>query len=165
MEQLSFRRWTEDDLPALWDLLYLALYVLPGQEPMPREVLDKPDVARYLTDFGDRPGDDAQVCVDSDGRVVGAAWCRLMPTNDPGYGFVADDVPELSMAVDGLWQGQGVGRRLLDDLVVRHSVMSLSVDAQNTRAVGLYRSAGFQPVDEVDGSITMLRNPEPPGRR
>jgi hypothetical protein len=31
---------------------------------------------------------------------IGAAWWRFLAAQDPGYGFVADDVPELSLSVE-----------------------------------------------------------------
>jgi hypothetical protein len=36
---------------------------------------------------------------EASGVPIGAAWLRLMPVHDSGYGFVAPDVPELSIAV------------------------------------------------------------------
>ena len=54
------------------------------------EVLSKPELARYLQDWG-RPGDTAVLAIDLDGDVrLGAAWYRLMTSEEPGYGFVDD---------------------------------------------------------------------------
>lgn len=145
-------------MPFLWDMLYLALFVPEGAEPLPRSVLDDPSIAHYLQDFGDWHGDDAQVC-EADGVPIGAAWCRRLDSADPGFGYVADDVPELGMAVVPEWQGRGVGRRLLADLLERQPLMSLSVDDVNVGAAALYRSLGFRPVASADGSTTMLRKP------
>ena len=47
------------------------------------------------------------------GLPVGAAWLRFFPADDPGYGFVSADVPELSIGVAVLWRGRGIGRALL----------------------------------------------------
>ena len=59
--------------------------------------------------FG-RPGDAAVVAVDrAGGARVGAAWYRLMTEEEPGYGFVAPGVPELSIGVAGHFRGHGVG--------------------------------------------------------
>lgn len=35
----------------------------------------------------------------ADGIFVGAAWCCTFAVEDAGYGFVAPDVPELTISV------------------------------------------------------------------
>lgn len=158
MDELIFRPWVQEDLSFLWEMLYQSLHVRGGHGPFPRSVLQAPDIAHYLTDFGSRAGDDAQLCVAAVGERVGAAWVRRLTSEDPGYGYVRDDVPEVGMAVEAGWRGQGIGRRLLEDLLERHPVLSLSVDDENVRAASLYRSLGFVPVESVEGSTTMYRS-------
>jgi ribosomal protein S18 acetylase RimI-like enzyme len=153
---LVFRIWTPEDVPFLWEMLYQSLHVRDGHTPFPRSVLREPGIAHYLTEFGSRDGDDAQVCVDGRGERVGAAWVRRMTADDPGYGYVSDEIPEVGMAVEERSRGQGIGRRLLEILLGRHPCMSLSVDDDNVVAVGLYRSIGFVPVESVGGSTTMI---------
>jgi len=143
---LTFRPWIPDDKAFLWEMLYQSLHVPDGEEPFPRSVLDQADIAHYLRDFGSLSGDDAQLCIGDSGNQVGAAWCRRLTSDDPGYGYVGDEVPELGMAVDMDWRGRGVGRHLLEDLLARHPAMSLSVDNANTSATALYLSLGFVPV-------------------
>ena len=156
MSPLVFRIWTPDDIPFIWEMLYQSLHVSEGRAPFPRSVLREPHIAHYLTDFGSRNGDDAQVCVDERGERVGAAWVRRMTADDPGYGYVSDEIPEVGMAVEESSRGQGIGRQLLEILLDRHPCMSLSVDDENIGAVALYRSIGFVPVDSVEGSTTMV---------
>ena len=156
MSLLVFRIWTPDDAPFLWEMLYQSLHAREGQAPFPRSVLQEPYIAHYLADFGSRNGDDAQVCVDERGERVGAAWVRRMTADDPGYGYVSDDIPEVGMAVEESSRGQGIGRQLLENLLDRHPRMSLSVDDENVGAVALYRSIGFVPVESVGGSTTMV---------
>lgn len=136
-------------------MLYQSIHVREGQAPLPRSVLDAPDIAHYLEGF-DCMGDDAQVAVTS-GYLIGAAWCRTMRADDPGYGFVADDIPELGMAVVDTWRGRGVGTRLIEDLMARHPMISLSVDTDNDGARRLYERLGFTSVDVYGTSTTMLR--------
>ncbi|MEZ5381699.1 MAG: N-acetyltransferase [Microthrixaceae bacterium] len=162
MEDLTTRPWEAADRPFLWDMLYLALYVRPGDDPLPRAVLNDPHIAHYLDGFGERSGDDAEVGLSS-GQRVGAAWCRRLTSDDPGYGFVADDVPELGMAVVPERRGRGVGRLLLTQLLGRNPAMSLSVDNTNDAAVALYDSLGFVSVGEAGGSATMRRRPSAGG--
>lgn len=156
MASPAFRRWTEDDAAFLWEMLYQSLHVRDGHSPFPRSVLAEPDIAHYLTDFGNRVGDDAEVCVHGHDERIGAAWVRRMGAADPGYGFVSDQIPELGMAVRAGWRGQGIGRRLLGNLLERHPRMSLSVDDENDGAVRLYRSVGFVAVESAGGSTTMV---------
>ncbi len=154
---LTFRPWVHDDLTFLWEMLLQSLHVREGQAPFMRSVLQNPEIAHYLTDLGRRVDDDAQVCLNSDAVRIGAAWVRRMTADDPGFGYVGDDVPEVGMAVEAGWRGRGIGRRLLQDLLVRHPAMSLSVDDENLSAARLYRSLGFVPTASVEGSTTMYR--------
>jgi hypothetical protein len=84
VDDLTTRRWEAADRSFLWDMLYLALCVRPGDDPLPRSVLNDAHVAHYLDGFGERSGDDAEVGL-SGGQRVGAAWCRRLSADDPGY--------------------------------------------------------------------------------
>ena len=83
---------TSADEPFLWDMLYLALYVPPGEPPLPRSVLSQPALARYVHNWGASPGDQGLIAI-VDGVPVGAAWLRLFPSSDPGYGIVSESIP------------------------------------------------------------------------
>ena len=63
--------------------------------------------AKYVDGFG-RHGD-AGVVAAVAGQDVGAAWYRLLPADDPGYGFVAADIPELTLGVASQARGRGIG--------------------------------------------------------
>ena len=152
----STRPWTPDDVGFLWEMLYLSIHVSAGSIPPPRSVLEAPDIAHYLHDFGYGRSDDAQIAVADDGRRIAAAFCRCQSAADPGYGFVAEEIPEVGMAVVDGWRRRGVGRALLTDLLGRHPVMSLSVDVDNDGARSLYESIGFS-ILHLDGTaFTML---------
>lgn len=157
-ETFSTRCWQRDDEPFLWEMLYQSIHLREGQAPPPRSILDEPDIAHYLTEFG-RDGDDAEVALTKAGERIGAAWCRVMPADDPGYGFVAEGIPELGMAVVPEWRGRGVGTLLLDEILARHPVISLSVDTDNTGAERLYSLLGFMAVAVHGMATTMLRQP------
>ncbi len=98
------------------------------------------------------------------GAPVGAAWIRFRPATDPGYGFVAPDVPELTVGVAAGWRGRGVGRALLRAVASQARArgiarISLSVERKNY-AQRLYRSEGYRIVDSSDAqSDTMLKEP------
>lgn len=93
---------------------------------------------------------------EANGQPVGAAWLRSLTADDPGYGFVAADVPELSIGVVASWRGQGIGRALLRALADRArsagvSQISLSVE-RNNRARRLYLAEGYRVVGSSDAS-------------
>ena len=158
----------------LQKMLYLAIFVPPGDPPPDEAIIREPRLARIYEDWG-RPGDLALVATfqhehdEPEGgagtedhhrpAIIGAAWYRLYPAEAPGYGFVADDIPELSVAVEPEYRGMGVGTALLRALLSRgtevgYRAMSLSVDARNP-ALRLYERLGFQVV-ESEQNPTML---------
>ena len=97
---------------------------------------------------------------EASGVPIGAAWLRLMPAHDPGYGFVAPDVPELSIGVVASWRGRGVGRALLraaaaQARAVGAALISLSVERANQAKV-LYEDEGFRVVSSGPAADTMV---------
>ena len=63
-----------------------------------------------------RPGDAGFIAVDANSRPIGAAWYRILPRSDPGFGYVGTGVPELIIGVRPIWRAHGVGRALLQQL-------------------------------------------------
>lgn len=58
------------------EFLYQAIYTGPDEPRPPRSVTEEPALHDYVEGFG-RAGDVA-LCAEEGGRVVGAAWARLM---------------------------------------------------------------------------------------
>jgi ribosomal protein S18 acetylase RimI-like enzyme len=147
------------DEPFLWRMLALTADLPPAEPPAVEAVRLDPGLSPYLTGWG-RAGD-AGVVAEVAGEPVGAAWYRRYFAATPGYGFVAEGIPEISVAVDTAWRGRGVGRALVTALIERArsdgiEALSLSVDAANAAAIGLYLSVGFQTVGGNRGHPTML---------
>ena len=127
--------------------------------PTADQVLANPRYALYLAGWP-RQGDYGLVA-DQDGPV-GAAWYRTFTEASHGYGFVAADVPELAIAVVASRRHEGIGRRLLIDLINAsvgqgYPALSLSVREENP-ARGLYESVGFVCVRKHGSSWTMIRH-------
>ena len=156
---MVIRRGGRQDVRFLRDMLHHAYYWRernPGEGPGP--------VARYVKGWG-RPGDTVLIAVE-EGFPVGAAWYRLFRRDQPGYGFVDEETPELAIAVVPNARGKGVGSALLDALLRRarddgHARISLSVDRANRGAIELYERHGFERVAEDDDSVTMLAQLDP----
>ncbi len=153
------RPLARDDAHCLWEMLYQAIYVPPGAAPPGREIVRAPELARYVADWG-RPGDMGYLAVDADGMLLGAAWLRCFPADQPGYGFVDEATPELLVAVMPGYRGQGIGTRLLTALLEaarsRYAAVSLSVQAENP-AVRLYRRLGFEIVADGGAWLKMCK--------
>ena len=98
MPDTHIRPLAQEDAHCLWEMLYQAIHVPEGAEPPTREIVHSPGLAHYVAGWG-RGGDMGYLAVDAEGMLVGAAWLRLFPADDPGYGFVDDATPELSVAV------------------------------------------------------------------
>jgi GNAT superfamily N-acetyltransferase len=93
--------------------------------------------------------------------VMGAAWARPLPADNHGYGYVADDVPELGMAVLPAYRGQGVGSALLSGLMAQAlsegwTRLSLSVEDGNGQARRRYQRQSFAVVGRAGDSDTMV---------
>ena len=94
---IDFRALLPYDEPFLWEMLYLALYIPQGKSPFQREVLNEPDIACYVLDWG-RPGDWGLLACDG-ATPVGAIWLRQWSGDEKGYGYVSTLIPELSIAL------------------------------------------------------------------
>jgi ribosomal protein S18 acetylase RimI-like enzyme len=116
-------------------------------------------LTRYVDNWG-REGDVAVIAHDT-GNRVGAAWLRRFTAGEPGYGFVDEATPELSIAVVPSQRSRGLGRELMDALLedareAGYAQVSLSVE-QDSPAVDFYERYGFEVVGEQDGGLVMLK--------
>ena len=158
----AVREIRQDDLPLLEDFLYLCIFVPAGKAPPPRDILQKPGLRVYVDGFGEVPADRCFLA-EVEGRVVGAAWARIMDD----YGHVDDDTPSLAVSLLPEYRGMGIGTALLTRLLQGLAAdgyprASLSVQKANP-AVRLYRRLGFMPVEDRDGEFIMVRRaPEAP---
>jgi GNAT superfamily N-acetyltransferase len=151
-----------EDGPFMADMLVAAVNWSPEWKRKSREhVLSAPKTAHYIAGW---PRDtDLGVIAEGSGQRAGAAWLRFLPASDPGYGFVAPDVPELTVGVAAPWRGRGAGRALLRAIADRArsagiGQISLSVERKNY-AQKLYLSEGYQIVDSSDAdSDTMVKD-------
>jgi GNAT superfamily N-acetyltransferase len=159
---IAFRPADADDTRFLAEMLLEAVNWHPERHVPMAHVMADPELAHYVAGWP-RPGDGGIVAL-ANLRPIGAAWWRFFPGGDPGYGFVAADVPELSMGVVATWRGRGVGRALLRAALAAAAPhcrrVSLSVERAN-RAQNLYLSEGFRVVSSGQDADTMIYDLEP----
>lgn len=156
----SLRSLLPTDEPFLWEMLYQALYVPEGEPALSREVVQLPEIARYVQSWG-RSGDRGFVAIDAQtGQPIGALWVRLWVGDDKGYGYVDDKTPELAIAVLPNYRNQGIGTALLNQFftaIPKNLSISLSVSESNP-AWRLYDRFGFAIVRRDGLSMIMKRH-------
>ena len=159
--EFTIRDIDQHDIPFLWEMLYQSLYVPEGEKPFPREILQKPHISKYASDWG-RHGDIALIAKTQDREPLGVVWLRLFDGTNKGYGYVDDNTPELWISVAEGCRGQGIGNALMREIEMRakefgYQKLSLSVDPHNP-ARRLYERLGYVQVGWCDTSWTMKKN-------
>ncbi len=146
MDPLHIRPATSADGAFLADMVVEAANWQLDDAPPRHEVIATDPYRRYLAGWM-RPSDAGVVAIDAQDVPVGAAWYRVLPQSEPGFGYIGTGVPELIIGVRPIWRAQGAGRALLRALCAAaarsgHTRISLSVQRGN-HAARLYRSEGF----------------------
>jgi GNAT superfamily N-acetyltransferase len=156
---MHFRAATSGDIELLWFLMVEA-FNWDGTARFTRdEIMADAHTARYLG--GWKRARDFGVIAMEHHQPIGGLWARALPASTPGYGYVADDVPEIGMAVMPERRGAGVGSALLAESIVRARTLgwrglSLSVEDGNGAARRLYEHHGFAVVARNGDSDTMF---------
>ena len=155
MESYVIRSLREDETHLLKDFLYEAIFIPPGAELPPRDIVEKPELRVYTDGFGTRKGDNCLVA-DIGGRAVGAVWTRIMDD----YGHVDDETPSFAISLYREYRGMGIGTRLMREMLSLlrekgYRRASLAVQKANY-AVKMYKSTGFETVDENDEEYIMV---------
>jgi GNAT superfamily N-acetyltransferase len=148
------RRGNRQDVRFLRDMLRHAFYWRSGG------TVEDASLWRYVSGWG-RRGDAAVIGLES-GFPIGAAWYRLFPRDEPGFGFVDEQTPEMAIAVVPSRRGRGIGSELVDSLVELakeqgYGGLSLSV-ADESPAMHVFAKQGFEKLEQTDGSWTMRLN-------
>jgi ribosomal protein S18 acetylase RimI-like enzyme len=157
---VDIRPATPSDEPLLHGVLGLAFNWRGTMTPdAVEQAVVRPEIAHYIEGWPG-PGEMGFVAYDS-GGPLGAVWWRYLRAEDAGYGYVAADIPELTLGVVAACRGQGVGRALMEAIIAaggQQSVraLSLSVEVENATAHRLYRHLGFEVVGRVGEADTML---------
>lgn len=159
----AIRPARETEISFLREMLYEAAAVSDVIKAMGKDAaLSLPDIRLYLEGWG-RNGDCALVAYCDEKGLAGAVWCRLFSEESHAYGFVASDIPEITIGVLPEMRGRGIGTKLLKAMIEtsrnnKLRALSLSVDRQNA-ALRLYERLGFRDAGiskASDSSATMI---------
>ena len=134
-ESVVIRPITTSEIDYLGEALLASIHVSDGEAPPDPAILREPHFAAVTEGWG-RIGDVAMVAIDraAGDRPAGAAWVRLYTRDRPTYGYIADDIPALAVAVSAARRGRGIGTRLMEALITEarrlgYAAISLSVDS------------------------------------
>jgi GNAT superfamily N-acetyltransferase len=149
----AIRQLTSEDEPILWEMLYQGLSS-PGKKQVPsRDILQRPEFARYVEDWG-RSGDTGFVAHDpKHGTLLGAVWLRKPP-------LTVDAPPELALVVKPEHRQHGIGTALLTQLVRANpdqSTISLRFVAGKP-VLRLYEKFGFKIAEAKPDAVVMHRD-------
>ncbi len=151
----TIRELRKDECAVLDDFLYEAIFIPEGVEPPPREIIYQPELQVYVESFGESKHDNCLVA-EANGRIVGAAWTRIMRD----YGHIDDETPSFAISLYKEYRGLGIGTALMQGMLTLlkdkgYKQASLAVQKANY-AVRLYEKVGFETIDENDEEFIML---------
>lgn len=154
MISYTIRPLAAQETALLDDFLYEAIFVPEGIPAPPREIIFQPELRVYTEHFGTRRGDHALVA-ETEGKVVGAVWVRIMQD----YGHIDDETPSFAIALYPEYRGLGLGTALMRKMLQLlknegYAQASLSVQKENY-AAKMYRALGFETIRETDDEYIM----------
>lgn len=151
----KIRELKQNEISVLNTFLYEAIFIPDGADAPPYEIINRPELQVYVTDFGRKKGDICYVSECND-KIVGAVWVRIMDD----YGHVDDETPSLAISLLKEYRSCGIGTELMKRMLLElkeqgYKQISLSVQKANY-AVQMYKKLGFAVIDENDEEYIML---------
>lgn len=147
-----------NEIPLLADFLYEAIFQRDENNPIPRSVIEQPEIKVFIKDFGKR--DDNCLVAVVDDKIVGAVWTRILSGAVRGFGNVDEHTPEFAISLYRQYRGKGIGTRLMRDMLALlkekgYVQTSLAVQKDNY-AIKMYEKVGFTIVGENEEEYIMV---------
>lgn len=160
-DNLLIRPLKAEEQGILIDLLYQAIYQPDKENPIPRSVLQMPEIAVYITNFG-ADKDDACFVAEQQNRIIGGVWVRILSGSIKGFGNVDKHTPEFAISLFEPYRNRGIGSLLMKRMIAhlkekQYKQASLSVNKENY-ALKLYQKLGFEIIRENEDDYLMLLN-------
>lgn len=149
------RKMKKHEYSLLNDFLYEAIFVPEGMEAPSRDIINKPELQVYVSDFGSQK-DDLCLVAEINGNIVGAVWVRDMKD----YGNIGDGIPSFAISLYKEYRGNGIGTELMKAMIGElksrgYSKASLSVQKMNY-AARMYQKLGFEIIGENKDEYIMM---------
>ena len=110
----TIRNIRETEYKILSDFLYEAIFIPEGVKAPPKDIINKPELQVYISDFGKHSGDYCLVA-ESDKKIVGAVWVRIM--ND--YGHIDNETPSFAISLLKEYRNYGIGTELMKEMLMK----------------------------------------------
>ncbi len=163
LDSITLRLLTSGEEEFLKEMLFEAIFLPPEEKlKLPKNIISHPDLKKYYEHWGQR-GDIAVVAALADtNRLLGCAWGRLFTSDEKGYGFISEQIPELSLAVHLEFRDRGIGTMLIRRIIEEYELLgyrklSLSVSKDNP-GFRLYRREKFRIFSENEKDFIMMYN-------
>lgn len=151
------RKMKKQEYALLNDFLYEAIFIPEGTDAPSRDIINKPELQVYVSDFGSDK-DDLCLAAETGGNIIGAVWVRNMKD----YGNIGDGIPSFAISVLKQYRGNGIGtelmKRMLEELK-RSGCKKASLSVQkNNYAAKMYQKLGFEIAEEKGEEYIMVYN-------
>ena len=158
--EVIIRPIQKEEILLLEDFLYEAIFVKDMNVPISREILNEPEIQVYIKDFG-KP-DDVCLVAETDNKIIGAVWTRILHGEVKGFGNIDDSTPEFAISVYKEYRNEGIGTKLMTEILKllkekgSYKQVSLAVQKDNY-ALSMYQKTGFKIIGEREEEYIMLQ--------
>lgn len=161
MKNVLIREINTSESGILEDMLYEAVYQPDTTNLLSRDIIKVPEINVYIKDFGTKK-DDYCLVADTDNKIVGAVWIRILADEIKGYGNIDRDTPEFAISLLPQYRNRGIGTLLMQRMIKYmkakgYKQTSLSVNKDNY-AARMYLKLGFEIVKENEEDYLMVLN-------
>lgn len=148
----------QSEIYILSDFLYEAIFQKDTINPLPKEIINRPELNIFIKDFGKL--DDYCLVAEADNKIIGAVWSRVLFGEIKGYGNIDSTTPELAISIYKQYRNKGIGTELMKGILKLlkekgYNRVSLSVQKDNY-AVKMYKAVGFKIFKETEEEYIMV---------
>ena len=152
------RKLKDNEYCMLREFTYQAIFNRDKNNPIPRKVLDEPQIKVFYEDFG-KP-DDYCLVIEVNNRIVGAVWTRILSGEVKGFGNIDEHTPEFGISLFEEYRGKGFGTKLMKsmlELLIQKGYQRASLAVQKDNyAVNMYKNVGFSILKEMGDEYLMV---------
>jgi Acetyltransferases len=158
LDNYLIRELRDSEAYILEDMLYEAIFQPDESNPIPREIINQPNLIAYINNWGRLH--DLCIVAEVNGKIAGAVWTRIFDGEIRGYGTIDKQTPELSISLFKENRNKGIGSTLMKIMLEKlkehgYSKISLSV-SKNNYAFKLYQNLGFIIIEERKDDYLMI---------